>query len=137
MRSTLKPLFPTLLFISAVGTAFATDDSSNNFKASDTSAIIGDAESSISTFRWIAYLAYGTGEQYCGASLISPTWILTAVHCFLNEAGDEIDIETSALSTIFFEYGHDSTSAAKFLPSLFISCSVITAASVLIVKVLK
>ena len=101
MRSTLKPLFPTLLFISAVGTAFATDDSSNNFKASDTSAIIGDAESSISTFPWIAYLAYGTGEQYCGASLISPTWILTAVHCFLNEAGDEIDIETSALSTIF------------------------------------
>jgi len=84
-----------------VGTAFATDDSSNNSKASDTSAIIAGAAGSILTYPWIAYLAYDTGEQYCGASLISPTWILTAAHCFLNEAGDEIDIETGALSTIF------------------------------------
>ena len=101
MRSTLKPLFLTLLLISVVGTAFATDDSSNNSKASDTSAIIAGAAGSILTYPWIAYLAYDTGEQYCGASLISPTWILTAAHCFLNEAGDEIDIETGALSTIF------------------------------------
>jgi hypothetical protein len=50
MRSTLKPLFLTLLLISVVGTAFATDDSSNNSKASDTSAIIAGAAGSILTY---------------------------------------------------------------------------------------
>lgn len=100
MRSTLKPLFLTLLLISVVGTAFAKDESSNT-KALDTSAIIDGVAASISTYPWIAYLAYDTGEQYCGASLISPTWILTAAHCFLNETGDSIDIEAGALSTVF------------------------------------
>jgi len=101
MKSTLRPLLLTVLLITVVGSVFATEGSSNNPKTSDTSAIINGVAGSISTYPWIAYLADDTGEQYCGASLISPTWILTAAHCFLNEAGDEIDIETAALSTIF------------------------------------
>lgn len=101
MTSAFKPLFLALFLVSMVSTTFAKDDSSNNSTQVDTSAIINGSAGSISTYPWIAYLAYDTGEQYCGASLISPTWILTAAHCFLNEAGDEIDIATGALSSVF------------------------------------
>ncbi|MBL4580275.1 MAG: trypsin-like serine protease [Gammaproteobacteria bacterium] len=112
MRSTFKSLFLTLLLISVLGSASAKDVSSNA-KAADTSAIIGGAAALLSTYPWIAYLAYDTGEQYCGASLISPTWILTAAHCFLNEAGDEIDIETGAMSTVFLNTDTTSPPATE------------------------
>lgn len=99
MKFIFKPALLGLLLLSMAGTAFAKD--SNDSKDGDTSAIIDGTAGSISTYPWIGYLAYDTGEQYCGASLISPTWVLTAAHCFLNETNDAIDIETGALSSVF------------------------------------
>ena len=101
MRFISKPLLLALFLISMASAAFATEDGGSNSKVADSSAIINGSAASIANYPWIAYLAYDTGEQYCGASLISPTWILTAAHCFLNEAGDEIDIATGALSKVF------------------------------------
>lgn len=100
MRLLSRSVLFGLLCFSLLSTAFAKENDSDS-KGVDSSAIIDGAAGSISTYPWIAYLAYDTGEQYCGASLISPTWILTAAHCFLNEAGDTIDIETGALSSVF------------------------------------
>ncbi len=101
MQTPFRPVFMILLLLSMAGAAFATDNNGDTAKETQTSAIINGEAGSTSTYPWIAYLAYDTGEQYCGASLISPTWILTAAHCFLNEAGDAIDIETGALSRVF------------------------------------
>lgn len=101
MKIVSKFLFKMLLLLSVVSAAHATDSSGTPPKGAETSAIINGSAGSISTYPWIVYLAYDTGEQYCGASLISPTWVLTAAHCFLNEAGDEIDLETGALSRVF------------------------------------
>ena len=58
----------------------ATDESGKNSKVADSSAIINGTAGSISTYPWMAYLGLDTGEQFCGASLISPTWILAAAH---------------------------------------------------------
>ncbi len=101
MRELFRPVFNILLLLSIAGAAFGSGNDGDTTKETETSAIINGTAGSISTYPWIVYLAYDTGEQYCGASLISPTWILTAAHCFLNEAGDEIDIETGALSRVF------------------------------------
>lgn len=101
MKLLHKTILASILTLSVAGAALGTGNSGEASKESQVSAIINGSAGSISTYPWIAYLAYDTGEQYCGASLISPTWVLTAAHCFLNEAGDEIDIETGALSSVF------------------------------------
>lgn len=101
MRLALKPIVTILLALSMAGTTFASGNGGDTGKHDDAAAIINGTAGSIATYPWIAYLAYDDGQQYCGASLISPTWILTAAHCFLNEAGDAIDIETGAQSRVF------------------------------------
>lgn len=65
-----------------------------------TSAIINGSASSTVTYPWVVFLAYPDGQQYCGASLISPTWVLTAAHCFLNEANNAVDIAAGAESIV-------------------------------------
>jgi secreted trypsin-like serine protease len=69
-------------------------------ETSDMSEVINGAVGSTSTYPWIVHLADSEGNQFCGASLISPTWVLTAGHCFLNFDGDAVDIPTGAMSTI-------------------------------------
>lgn len=63
------------------------------------SAIINGSPGSVSTYPWMVFLADAFEEQYCGASLISETWVLTAAHCFVN-SGDQIDLEEGANSII-------------------------------------
>ncbi len=101
MRHLFKPVFNFLLLLSITGVAYAAGNNGDAPKGAETNAIINGEAGSISAYPWITYLAYDTGEQYCGASLIAPTWILTAAHCFLNDAGDEIDLEAGALSRVF------------------------------------
>ncbi|MCG8415488.1 MAG: serine protease [Pseudomonadales bacterium] len=63
------------------------------------SAIINGSSGSVSTYPWMVFLADAFEEQYCGASLISETWVLTAAHCFVN-GDDQIDLEEGAESII-------------------------------------
>ena len=69
-------------------------------ETSDFFEVINGTPGSTSTYPWIVHLADSDGNQFCGASLISPTWVLTAGHCLLNAAGDAIDIPSGAMSTI-------------------------------------
>lgn len=73
------------------------------------SEVINGTIGSTSTYPWIVHLADSDGNQFCGASLISPTWVLTAGHCFLNVAGNAIDIPSGAMSTIILN--SDTTSS--------------------------
>ncbi|NKB34393.1 MAG: trypsin-like serine protease [Pseudomonadales bacterium] len=66
---------------------------------SDQKEIINGAIATTDTHTWMAFLMDEFGEQYCGASLISPTWVLTAAHCFLDEE-DQIDLEAGANSIV-------------------------------------
>lgn len=76
------------------------------------SEIINGTNGSTATYPWMAFLADVDGFQYCGASLISPTWVLTAAHCFVNEAGTAIDIATGAMSTVVLNSDNSESLAA-------------------------
>lgn len=72
--------------------------------ASGTPRIINGNPASTTTYPWMAGLsiasADGEFESGCGGSLIAPTWILTAGHCFLNDAGDEVDATAGERTTV-------------------------------------
>ncbi len=83
-------------FLNALAIETATDTN----LPQDVSPIINGTEASVSTYPWMVFLADIFGEQYCGASLISETWVLTAAHCFLNVFGDGVDILAATESTV-------------------------------------
>ena len=87
-----------LVFISV--SAIAIEKVASAVRSSETLPIINGSAGSTVNYPWIAFLANENGDQYCGASLISPTWILTAAHCFLNDASTAVDIVTGARSNI-------------------------------------
>ena len=88
----------------------AKEKNDTNAQNVDVSKIINGNAGSVSTYPWMGFLADSFEEQYCGASLISETWVLTAAHCFLNEAGDAVDIQTGAESIVVL----NSDSAGTF-----------------------
>lgn len=112
LRATSRFVFGWVSLASMVafsGNLFAKDVSNAVLVADKQSEIINGTAGSTNTYPWMGYLAVA-GEangQYCGASLISPTWALTAAHCFNNTENTAPDIVTGALSSVHF--GSDAT----------------------------
>jgi Trypsin len=52
------------------------------------SKIVGGTDADISEFPWQAFLI--SGNNLCGASIISDNWIVTAAHCTKNSSGDAV-----------------------------------------------
>lgn len=93
-------LWTSFLLSMLASTGVAQGKNAVGVESSAASEVINGTPGSTSTYPWMVHLADSDGNQFCGASLISPTWVLTAGHCFLNVAGDTIDIPNGAMSTI-------------------------------------
>ena len=74
-------------------------------QAQQQSRIINGKPASTATYPWMASIFILGGKDSdngggCGGSLIAPNWVLTAAHCFLNEAGNAIADDPAALTTV-------------------------------------
>jgi secreted trypsin-like serine protease len=74
-------------------------------QAQQQSRIINGKPASTATYPWMTSIFIQGGKDSdngggCGGSLIAPNWVLTAAHCFLNEAGNAIADDPAALTTV-------------------------------------
>lgn len=76
-----------------------------SFAHAEKTRIINGKSAHIASYPWLASIYIGKASDPdngagCGGSLISSRWVLTAAHCFLNEAGDEVATGTAARTTV-------------------------------------
>ncbi|MFO0596419.1 MAG: trypsin-like serine protease [Myxococcaceae bacterium] len=61
--------------------------------------IVGGTDADIAAVPWQVAVMDASWFQYCGGSIIAPSWVLTAAHCEV-KVGDKIGAANSKLSTI-------------------------------------
>lgn len=88
--------FSACLLAAAPG-CLAVDEDTELALAENHQAIVGGTAAQINNFPWQVSLQ-GQGQHFCGGSIISATWILTAAHCVAEGAPEKIVAGISKIS---------------------------------------
>ena len=54
--------------------------------------IVGGTEAPINSWPWQAMLMTSSNRQFCGGSLIDPSWVLTAAHCVRGLSSSKVKV---------------------------------------------
>ena len=66
-----------------------------------TSRVIGGTTAVPGAWPWIARLyRTNTRVSYCGGSLISPTWVVTAAHCVRRKLPADVEVQLGKLHVL-------------------------------------
>ncbi len=86
--------------------------------AQQQSRIINGKPASTATYPWLTSIFVlsapdAEGGGGCGGSLIAPTWVLTAAHCFLDESGKQVGTDLHTLTTLTLNSDNNSDLSAN------------------------
>jgi secreted trypsin-like serine protease len=102
----LASLLAPLILVAGCGDEQPTEDS-----VTITDEIIGGTTTAVGAWPFQAQIKLTTAPHWCGGSLLTPDWVLTAAHCLQDSSGNDLPLST--FRVVMGEHDRSSTDGAE------------------------